>query len=41
MGEVTRMKTGPNDIRCIIWALGEYFLPFLHNICRLELPQPD
>ena len=28
LGETT-MTTGPNDARCVVWALGEFFLNFL------------
>ena len=27
-----RIKTGPNDVRCIVWALGEFFCFLFHVI---------
>ena len=28
MGGVATMKTGPNNARCIVWAISEFFFSF-------------
>ena len=28
-GRLGMTKTGPNDVRCIVWALGEFFFSFV------------
>ena len=34
-GRPVRRNMGPNNARCIVWALGEFFFLFLHFIVYL------